>query len=520
MTDPTRIAIVDHPLVNVQRLSDALEAINHSAIIEQSDTHDLDEIVHQTPFNVVISFAAGAQQTTIVESRPSNSDDNSIARCSCAPKSEATHAGALDPIEISAQSFDYPTLALAICTIALRSKLRELEKHCRQSNVAAQQKRHPFRGATNGVIRMLAHDIRTPLSVIHQYSAIMRGGLLGDINLEQEESLETITLRADALNRLITDLVDFETLDRGALVLRRQPVSVEELLAEKIDEIRAELSQKDFDLKVHFESGIPAVYCDVSRTQNAIRTFLLSLTKFSAPSKTIELEISFDRSTMSALFTATCHAPQFSASRVKDINAALQPDAENPDLVGETLGLSALIARRFCLINLATIALELTDQDSVRFSMGVPLFNVDSLLEKYGRRAKNFDRDIIYVGLSVITFNDNNVEACSYFDDVLHATIRSTDLLFRKDTGTWLLVQPRDQVSCINIIDRLGERMSQLSPALAPSSQPICVNQIGLWNWDTEYERFKSVFKNTYYSIATADYKSPVRAPQSRREII
>src|SRR5580704_5528186 len=75
--------------------------------------------------------------------------------------------------------------------------------------------RNPGHSRSKGIAAFtasLAHDLRTPLTVIQEYAALMREGLVGDLNVEQQRVLDVIADRACDLNRVVDNAVDASKL--------------------------------------------------------------------------------------------------------------------------------------------------------------------------------------------------------------------------------------------------------------------------------------------------------------------
>ena len=72
----------------------------------------------------------------------------------------------------------------------------------------------------------IAHDLRTPLSVILGHSEALNDGILPP----SEETFEVIYDEAQRLSRLVDDLRTLSLAEAGELPLMRRPVSPQELL--------------------------------------------------------------------------------------------------------------------------------------------------------------------------------------------------------------------------------------------------------------------------------------------------
>ena len=67
----------------------------------------------------------------------------------------------------------------------------------------------------NLLLGMVAHDLRTPLGVIHMSAALLQHGGDGPLAPGQIHHLERIERSAEFMIRLVGDLLDLATLDSG-----------------------------------------------------------------------------------------------------------------------------------------------------------------------------------------------------------------------------------------------------------------------------------------------------------------
>ncbi len=84
------------------------------------------------------------------------------------------------------------------------------------------------------LVSAVSHDLRTPLATIKLSASNL---IDPDVSFSREDSRELlglIDLQADRLDRLVTNLLDMTRIQAGALDLRREPVSVADLVAEAL----------------------------------------------------------------------------------------------------------------------------------------------------------------------------------------------------------------------------------------------------------------------------------------------
>ncbi|MGD8793520.1 MAG: ATP-binding protein, partial [Anaerolineae bacterium] len=107
----------------------------------------------------------------------------------------------------------------------------------------------------------IAHDLRTPLSVIAGYTEGLRDGVLSP----SAETFETMHVEAAHLRRLIEDLRTLSLADAGELALMRQPTMPQELLARTAAAHLPHARQREVSLEVAAAHDLPAIEVDPER---------------------------------------------------------------------------------------------------------------------------------------------------------------------------------------------------------------------------------------------------------------
>jgi signal transduction histidine kinase len=107
----------------------------------------------------------------------------------------------------------------------------------------------------------IAHDLRSPLTVIGGYVESMRDGVLKPT----PERLDTIHAEVQHLQRLVEDLRTLSQADAGELTLNREPVpplALLERMAKSYDQLAA---RNKVSLEVQGQAGLPEIRLDPDR---------------------------------------------------------------------------------------------------------------------------------------------------------------------------------------------------------------------------------------------------------------
>ena len=107
----------------------------------------------------------------------------------------------------------------------------------------------------------IAHDLRSPLTVIGGYVESMRDGVLKPT----PERLDTIHAEVQHLQRLVEDLRTLSQADAGELTLNRELVAPKALLERMVKSYHHLAGQKKVSLDAQCESGLPDIGLDPDR---------------------------------------------------------------------------------------------------------------------------------------------------------------------------------------------------------------------------------------------------------------
>jgi signal transduction histidine kinase len=131
----------------------------------------------------------------------------------------------------------------------------------------------------------VAHDLRTPLSLILGYTeALSDGKLPGD-----PEIYTVMHREAQHLNRLIDDLRLLSLADAGELPLNRTPISPVVLLERAASAFRAQAAAKDITLRLDAAGDLPPVDVDPERIAQVLGNLLSNGLRHTPPGGQIVL---------------------------------------------------------------------------------------------------------------------------------------------------------------------------------------------------------------------------------------
>ncbi len=141
-------------------------------------------------------------------------------------------------------------------------------------------------GQQDDILRMVSHDLRGPLTVVHGQAELLlrwlaRAGLAG----REAHSANTILAAARRMNTMIQDLVDAARLEHGRLTLDLAPLELGPF-ALKLKEQMASAAER---IRVDAGPGLPPVHADAGRLERVLTNLLSNALKYSPPDSEVTL---------------------------------------------------------------------------------------------------------------------------------------------------------------------------------------------------------------------------------------
>ena len=155
---------------------------------------------------------------------------------------------------------------------ALRETLDNLEIKVAERTrdlAAANERLQELDRLKSEFLATMSHELRTPLNSIIGFTGILRQGLAGPLNDEQNKQLGMVQSSGRHLLGLINDLLDLSRIESGRMELFVEEFSVADLVNEVVQSLTPQAEQK----KLRLESSLdqPEFAC-VPIARNASRS--------------------------------------------------------------------------------------------------------------------------------------------------------------------------------------------------------------------------------------------------------
>jgi signal transduction histidine kinase len=182
--------------------------------------------------------------------------------------------------------------------IRLRSALvdanRNLEKRVQQRTAELQealQKLAELNQLKANFVANISHELRTPLTHVRGYLELLASQALGELNEDQQKSLEVSLRSAARLQNLIDDLILFSTASRGELTLKLSPVDLNLLLSPILTRSNPKAIERKIDLKLEMAPNLHLVQADAEKLSWALSQLLDNAIKFTPENGKVLLQV-------------------------------------------------------------------------------------------------------------------------------------------------------------------------------------------------------------------------------------
>lgn len=283
---------LDFELIHMLCLEDGLRCLESSNVdvalldLSLSDSHGLNSVIKATAITPDVPIVVLTGQ-----------DDEQLAI-------EAVRKGAQDYLVKG--SHDGRTLIRTMRhAIERHGILQELEQTRQQQLITKDQ-----------FLSHVSHELRSPLTAIHQFVTIVLDGLAGKINSEQREYLEIATRNVNQLRSMIGDLLEATRIQSATHTLEPECVSLVGLIPDTVGMMEASASAKRIVMDIDLAGYLPYVHADANRVRQVLINLIDNAIKFTPEGGTIRIRAGVSRDD-----------PGFMQMSVSDTGCGIGPEA-------------------------------------------------------------------------------------------------------------------------------------------------------------------------------------------------
>lgn len=146
--------------------------------------------------------------------------------------------------------------------------------------------------AKDEFLATLSHELRTPLNTVMGYVQMLRNGSVPPD--QQVRALETIGRNAEALGRLVDDVLDTSRIVTGKMQLEMRPSVVGQLIDQAVASIQPAADAKRLSIRREVQPDL-TLYADPTRLGQVLWNVLSNAVKFTPAGGSISITAKADR---------------------------------------------------------------------------------------------------------------------------------------------------------------------------------------------------------------------------------
>jgi signal transduction histidine kinase len=135
----------------------------------------------------------------------------------------------------------------------------------------------------------VSHEFRTPLTSINMSIDLLNQGILGSMNKDQQDLLQSAKQDADRLTKLVRELLELSKLESGKLQLRNEPVSLNQVITDTVKHIQLPFKEKSVELKLKLAGDLPNVNADSQQLGWVVSNLVTNALRYTPKGGTVEV---------------------------------------------------------------------------------------------------------------------------------------------------------------------------------------------------------------------------------------
>ena len=146
-------------------------------------------------------------------------------------------------------------------------------------------------------LAMLAHELRNPLAPIATASEILARTLTEESRVRSCGAVDIIKRQTAHLTRLVDDLLDVSRITQGRIQLKREPVSLAQVIAQALETVEPLVRQKNQEVSVSTSYEPLYVNGDFARLVQCVGNILSNSIKYTEPGGQIHVRLRSEEET-------------------------------------------------------------------------------------------------------------------------------------------------------------------------------------------------------------------------------
>lgn len=278
------------------------------------------------------------------------------------------------------------TIIEAVRRYRLQSTRSDLAKTLNRTNRELGERNDQLATLTRNAHRFVdevAHDFRTPLAVIQEFTSIMADGLGGPVTTQQRGFLDHVSNATRDLSQLVDDFLDSSRLKAGSLRVLRESHRVEELVESTWPIIESRASRKSVRVRREIAADLPAVRVDATSLRRTLTNLAINAIKVSSPDTEIVIAAELDGPD-AVRISVSDGGPGLSDDQLNSMFERFQcGPGSGPAEMARGFGLGLSIVRELVAMNFGRVTVQSVPGEGSTFGFTVPLDEPAAIIRSF-----------------------------------------------------------------------------------------------------------------------------------------
>jgi signal transduction histidine kinase len=275
---------------------------------------------------------------------------------------------------------------------AYLASLRDITDHKRMLAELEQNRRQDLL-MKDVFLSKVSHELRSPLSVIHQFTTILLDEISGGINSEQRDNLEIILRNVEELRDMIDDLLQITRKEIDTVVpaihsnsqelnIVSECFHIQALIHETLNMLRTIADKNNISLSSNIPKDLAPVHADPHRIKQVLNNLINNAIKFTPINGSVHVRGQIDQKDAAFIrITVEDTGPGVPVEEQEKIFEYLYQQDFGIDDRRKGLGIGLYICREIVTRHGGRIWVESQPQTGSKFHFTLPAFSLERLIK-------------------------------------------------------------------------------------------------------------------------------------------
>jgi PAS domain S-box-containing protein len=283
--------------------------------------------------------------------------------------------GMILPVQLSLSSIPLDESGAGVCLVV--TDLSDRKRAEEESRVRNDRQLY----LKDQLLSHVSHELRSPLTCVHQFTTLLLDGLSGPLNGDQKNDLEIILKSTNQLRMMIDDLLETARIEAGKVKIECGCVVLQDAVLEAIEMLQSSAAEKAINVEHQTHREPLLVFADPHRVLQILLNLIGNALKFTAPHGRVEVKYGIAPDDAGCAIVTVkdngCGISELAQARVFE---RLYQEESSVDAGRQGLGLGLAICKELVSCHGGKIWVESALGRGSAFNFTLPLYSLGKIL--------------------------------------------------------------------------------------------------------------------------------------------